>query len=146
MTADATRADFRTLHYADDLTVGHVDGLADFLATKLAPLRDASERDTEAYRAAEALDSLVRDLAADLRHGIDKRDADIASGTDSHGALVTRQQIRRDWNRLVLIAEQWRDASDAHRYAPWHRVQHLSAQTEADDRAHLARLATEAEA
>ncbi|MFY4721477.1 hypothetical protein [Streptomyces sp. LaBMicrA B280] len=134
MTADA-RTEFRTLHYGDELTAAHVDGLTDFLTTKLRALVSTSEKGTEAHRAAEALHTIVQDIAAGARHGIRNRDADLARGLDSSWTLSYRQEVRREWNRLVDIADCWRGTTDAHRYAPWTRVEHHNAENEAQEAA-----------
>ncbi|MFF8919394.1 hypothetical protein ACF08M_40465 [Streptomyces sp. NPDC015032] len=130
MTADV-RTEFRTLHYGDDITAAHVDGLTDFLITKLSALESASEKGTDARWTAEALESLVRDIAGGVRHGIRNRDADRARRIDSDWTLGHRQEVRREWNRLVDLADRWRDTSEAHRYAPWARIEHHNAEAEA---------------
>ncbi|MEU1826639.1 hypothetical protein ABZ502_29940 [Streptomyces abikoensis] len=143
MTTDANGSDFRTLHYGDDITTAHLDGLTDFLTARLAPLADVSGAGTESHRAAAALRRLVLDLAYDVRRRIESRDADLARGLDTTWTLTTRQQILRQWNSLVGVAEQWRDTADGLQYAPWHRVTHHNAQSEAEDQARLAERADE---
>jgi hypothetical protein len=78
---------------------------------------------------------LVRDIAGGVRHGVRNRDAGLASGLDSTWILVHRQEARREWNRLVDIADRWRGTTDAHRYAPWTRIEHHNAKSEAAERA-----------
>ncbi len=130
MTADA-RTEFRTLHYGDDLTTAHVDGLTDFLITKLDVLIAASDKDTDAHRPAKALRALVHDIADGLRHGIRNRNAIHPRGIDAVWTLSYQQEVRREWNRLVDLADRWRDTSDAYRYAPWARIEHHNPETEA---------------
>ncbi|MGW6976952.1 hypothetical protein [Streptomyces sp. NPDC054952] len=143
MTADA-RTEFRTLHYGDDITTAHVDGLTDCLITKLDATKSASEKDTDARRAAEALRALVHDIADGVRHGIRNRNAERVRDIDSEWILSYRQEVRREWNRLVELADRWRDTSDAYRYAPWARIEHHNAEAEA--RAIADRAAKEAAA
>ncbi|MFD3719886.1 hypothetical protein [Streptomyces sp. NPDC058674] len=137
MTAEAP-TEFRILRYGDELTTAHVDGLTDFLTTKAEALVSTSEKDTDAYRAAEALLALIRDVAGGARHGIENRDAYLADGFDSSWTLSSRQEVRREWNRLVAVADRWRDASDVHRYAPWTRIEHHNKESEARDAARKA--------
>ncbi|MFJ9597989.1 hypothetical protein ACIRS3_35245 [Streptomyces virginiae] len=137
MTAEA-RTEFRILHYGDELTTAHVDGLTDFLTTKVEALAATSEKDTEAHRAAEALQTLIRSIAGVARHSIERRDEDLARGLDSSWTLASRQEARREWNRLVDIADHWRGTTDIHRYAPWSRIEHHNAETEAQDAARAA--------
>ncbi|WP_051847180.1 MULTISPECIES: hypothetical protein [unclassified Streptomyces] len=131
MTADA----FRILHYGDELTVAHVDGLVDFLTTQTEEAVAASEEGTDSRRCAEALQTLVRDLAVSARHSIERRDAALARGLDTDWTLYSRQGVRREWNRLVAIADRWRGTTDAHRYAPWTQIEHHNAESEAEDAA-----------
>ncbi|MEV4193788.1 hypothetical protein AB0J65_20710, partial [Streptomyces toxytricini] len=134
MTADA-RTEFRILHYGDEVTAAHVDGLTDFLTAKVEALAATSEKDTDAHRAVKALQTLIRDIAAGARRGIENRDADLARGLDSSWTLASRQEVRREWNRLVNIADRWRGTTDIHRYAPWSRIEHHNAETEAQEAA-----------
>lgn len=120
--------DFRTVRYADDITHAHVAGLNDYLQRKTEALHREHGADTDAVRAAYALQSIVADLAGTLNAHIEMRDGDAPREPVNRFAI--RQHVQADWNRLARIAEKWTRGEETSAYLPWNCVEYLDAEHE----------------
>ncbi|MFD9633679.1 hypothetical protein [Streptomyces violascens] len=114
------------LRYAVDVTRADVDAVGDFLTGRLhgQPWRVG----TEEYRTNAALRHAVPAFMGTLIHWLGESGIEHAT-KNAQWELQRIQEIRSEWNRLVEVAEHWKDV-DGFDAVRWTRVHFYDADDE----------------